>query len=128
MKLWHAILVTFSLYVGINLEYLMTRHNVAWYVIILTTLWAAIDSSRIQLKRYRSGVGPVAFFLLCLLFWTVGFTWYLWMRGKIKAGTAELKTNDLRCVSCEELIDSGIRICPKCGWTQPVYEPVAKSK
>jgi len=23
------------------------------------------------------------------------------------------------CVSCEESIEAGARICPKCGWTQP---------
>jgi hypothetical protein len=119
MRLSNAILLTLCLYLWCVIIYIKTGHNVMWYVVPGTTLWAAIDSSKIQLKRYRFGMGPVAFFFACSLFWIVGFPWYLWMRGKIKTGTAELKTDDPRCVSCDELIDPEIKVCPKCGWTQP---------
>ena len=27
-----------------------------------------------------------------------------------------------RCVACNQPIDEGVVFCPKCGWTQPVYE------
>jgi hypothetical protein len=27
-----------------------------------------------------------------------------------------------RCVRCQTPIEPGARICPKCGWTQPVHE------
>jgi hypothetical protein len=119
MKIGYAILVTLGLYLGSVLISLLIHHNVVWYMIFLTTFWAAINSSEIELKRYRSGVGPVAYFFLCLLFWIIGFPWYLWMRHKILTGTAELKTNDPRCVRCEELIDSELLDCPRCGWRQP---------
>jgi hypothetical protein len=58
-----------------------------------TALWAAIDSSKIQLKRYKTGIsyGPVVIFLCFLFLWIVAFPWYLIVRSKIKAGTATLK-------------------------------------
>jgi len=119
MKLWKAILLTLGLEVLCVTIFVVTHHNVHWYMMLATTLWAAIDSSKLQLKRYRSGVGPVAFFFLCMLFWLAGFPWYLWMRQKILAGTAELKSDDPRCVRCEERIDPTLDDCPKCGWRQP---------
>jgi hypothetical protein len=119
MKPWKAILLTYVLYVAcVCLSHLV--HFPLYLVFILvTTLWAAIDSSKHQLRLYRSGVGPFAFFFLCLCFWLAGFPWYLWMRYNIIAGKAELKTNDPRCVSCEELIDPSLLDCPKCGYRQP---------
>lgn len=119
MKLSNACLLTLGLFFACVFIKLKTHHEVTWYVTFATSLWAAVDSSRIQLKRYRTGVGPVVFFFLCLLCWSIGFTWYLWMRHKILTGTAELKTNDPRCVSCEEMIEANTVICPKCGWRQP---------
>jgi hypothetical protein len=58
-----------------------------------TSLWAAIDSSGIQLQRYRSGIAlkPFVLFLGCLLLWIVAFPWYLSVRYRIKNGLAELK-------------------------------------
>jgi hypothetical protein len=119
MKLWNAICLTVCLYLGSIMVSVEIHHNVAWYMTLITTLWAAIDSSKIQLKRYMSGVGPIAFFFLCMLLWLVGFPWYLWMRHQILTGKAELKTNDPRCVRCEELINPELAVCPKCGWRQP---------
>jgi hypothetical protein len=62
-------------------------------MVLVTALWAAIDSSKLQLKRYKSGIsyGPVVLFIACVLLWIVGFPWYLSIRHKIKGGTAVLK-------------------------------------
>ncbi len=62
-------------------------------MVLGTSLWAALDSSKIQLKRYKSGIsyGPLVLFVACALLWIVGFPWYLIMRYKIKTGTAVLK-------------------------------------
>jgi len=62
-------------------------------MVLGTALWAAIDSSKLQLKRYKSGTsyGPVVLFFACALLWIVGFPWYLAMRYKTKIGTAVLK-------------------------------------
>jgi hypothetical protein len=119
MRLYTAILLTLCIYFT-NAILLGCGHYVIAYSIAFgTTLWAAIDSSKIELKRYRNGVGPVAFFFLCWMAWMIGFPWYLWMRHKILTGKAELKTDDPRCVRCDEIIDPALEDCPKCGWRQP---------
>jgi hypothetical protein len=63
-----------------------------WLMVLGTALWAAKDSSKIELHRYKSGIacGAVTLFFACALFWIVVFPWYLAMRGKIKAGRAVL--------------------------------------
>lgn len=56
-------------------------------------LWAALDSSKINLRLYKSGIayGPVTLFFAIAMLWIIGFPWYLSMRYKIKTGTAVLK-------------------------------------
>ena len=67
--------------------------SLTWFMVVITAIWAAVDSSKIQLKRYKSGIayGPVVLFFGFLLLWIVAFPWYLIMRHKIKTGTASLK-------------------------------------
>ena len=62
-------------------------------IILVSSIWVGIDSSKLELKKYKSGIsyGPVVMVILCLLLWIVAFPWYLIVRGKIKAGTAKLK-------------------------------------
>jgi len=64
-----------------------------WFIVLATGIWAAIDSSKIQLKRYKSGIsyGPVVLFLGFVFLWIIAFPWYLILRYKIKTGTAVLK-------------------------------------
>ena len=64
-----------------------------WFMVFITAVWAAIDSSKIHLKRYKSGIsyGPVVLFLGFLLLWIVAFPWYLIVRRKILTGTAVSK-------------------------------------
>ena len=59
-----------------------------------SSLWVAIDSSKMQLKRYKSGIsyGPVALFIGCILLWLVAVPWYLWTRYQIESGRAVLKS------------------------------------
>jgi len=70
-----------------------TTVSLGWFIVFATGIWAAIDSSKIQLKRYKSGIsyGPVILFLGFVFLWIVAFPWYLILRYKIKAGTAVLK-------------------------------------
>jgi hypothetical protein len=121
MKTWIAILFTIGLFAACIVLSALIRFNLTWIMVLGTSLWVAIDSSKIQLMRYKSGIssGPVVLFFACALLWIVGFPWYLSMRYKIKSGTAVVIKDGPRCVSCEETIDPGIPICPKCGWTQP---------
>jgi hypothetical protein len=59
-----------------------------------SSLWVAIDSSKMQLKRYKSGIsyGPATLFIGCILLWLVAVPWYLWMRYQIESGRAVLKS------------------------------------
>lgn len=67
--------------------------SVTWVMVLITAIWAAVDSSKIRLKLYRSGisVGPVILFLGFLLLWIIAFPWYLIVRHKILTGAAVLK-------------------------------------
>ncbi len=59
----------------------------------VTALLVAIDSKKIGLKNYKSGISynPVVVFFAVGLLWIFGFPWYLHVRYKIKNGLAELK-------------------------------------
>ena len=64
-----------------------------WFIVLGTGIWAAVDSTKIQLKRYKSGIsyGPVVILICFVGLWIVAFPWYLILRYKIKTGTAILK-------------------------------------
>ena len=93
MKTWIAILFTIGLFAACIVLSALIGFNLTWIMVLGTALWAAIDSSKIQLKRYKSGIsyGPVVLFIACAFLWIIGFPWYLAMRYKIKTGTAILK-------------------------------------
>lgn len=93
MKTRNAILFTLGLLAACALISALIGFNITLILVFGTVLWAAIDSSKIQLKRYKSGIsyGPVVLFIAIAFIWIVGFPWYLSMRYKIKTGTAVLK-------------------------------------
>jgi hypothetical protein len=93
MKTWIAILFTIGLLAADIVISALIRFPLTWFMVLGTALWAAIDSKKIQLKRYKSGIsyGPVVLFIAIAFLWIVGFPWYLAMRYKIKTGTAILK-------------------------------------
>ena len=83
-----AILVTFALASVANLAGLFGLFA------IVTMIWAALDSRRVDLRRYHTGIsgGPATLFILLLIVgWPIVFPWYLGMRFKIMAGTARLR-------------------------------------
>jgi len=73
----------------------ISGYNIVAFMIIVTSLWAAIDSSKAELQKYRSGISykPVILFFAIAFLWIVGFPWYLIVRYRIKMGTAALKTD-----------------------------------
>jgi len=93
MKPWLAILVTVGLLAVCLALSTVVHMDLIWPMVLATSLWAAIDSRKLQLRRYQSGIsyGPSVIFIACALLWIVGFPWYLIMRHKIKTGTAVLK-------------------------------------
>jgi len=93
MKTPIAVLFTTGLFIVCYLVTRFVHFDLVTIMVFGTALWAAIDSSKLQLTRYESGIsyGPVVLFIACALLWIVGFPWYLSMRDKIKSGTAVLK-------------------------------------
>jgi hypothetical protein len=93
MKTWLAILFAVGLLIACIMVTVLAHINVTFFMVLGTSLWAAIDSSKIGLRRYKSGIsyGPVVLFIACAFLWIVGFPWYLAMCYKIKTGTAVLK-------------------------------------
>jgi hypothetical protein len=111
MKTWIAILFTVGLFVLTVLISTLIDFDLSGLMILATSLWAALDSSRIELKRYHSYIahGPIILFLACGLLWIICFPWYLAVRYKIKHGTAILKTQ------AEEALDrKGAMLQAKC--------------
>jgi hypothetical protein len=93
MKTWIAILFTIGLFAACTVLSRLIHFPLVWIMVLGTALWAAIDSSKIQLKRYKSGISyrPFILFIAIAFLWIIGFPWYLAMRYKIKTGTAVLK-------------------------------------
>jgi hypothetical protein len=93
MNPWKAILLSVGMLCVCAMIPAPVGTYFAWLMVLGTSLWAAIDSSKIHLKRYKSGISttPTLLFFACALLWIVGFPWYLVVRHKIKTGTAILK-------------------------------------
>ena len=90
MKAWQAILLT--LVIAIVGTWFLPQ-IVIWLVVLGTSIWAAVDSSKIGLYKYKSGIAlkPLFLFIGCSFLWIIGFPWYLSMRYQIKNGLAQLK-------------------------------------
>jgi hypothetical protein len=100
MKALLAIFITIGLLAACWIVSALVYFDLSWILIGLTSLWAAIDSSKIELHRYKLSIScrPVALFGCCYLLWIFVFPWYLWARFKIKAGEAALKEETLENV------------------------------
>ena len=66
--------------------------RLVWLVLISifgTSVWAAIDSAKIELQKYKTSIAlhPLILFNLMYFLWFVLFPWYLVARSQIKAGT-----------------------------------------
>lgn len=83
-----GILITIGMFFLSAVIETMTQTAISRYMILASGLWAAIDSSKIQLRKYPSGISyhPVILFLAVSLLWVIGFPWYLAVRYKIKKG------------------------------------------
>src|SRR5215831_18824011 len=93
MKACLAILTTVALLAITWIVSGLIYFDLSWVLVGITSLWAAIDSSKIKLNNYKAGLAcrPIALFCLCYLLWIVIFPGYLWTRFKIKDGTMPLK-------------------------------------
>ena len=90
--------IPFALGLTIVMAFLsaFTGINFVVIMIFVTAIWAAIDSRKLELRKYKSGIatGTFLLFIGVLLLWIVGFPWYLHIRHQIKNNMAELKEVD----------------------------------
>ncbi len=67
-------------------------------LVIGTSIWVLVDAMTIGVKKGKiegvGNMGPWGWFFVCLLFWIVGFPFYLAKRGEFKAA-GEPKQTDL---------------------------------
>jgi hypothetical protein len=63
--------------------------------VFVTSIWAAIDSIRIDLQAYKTPIAlhPIILFNLMYLLWLPLFPWYLVVRTKIATGTLPRKVS-----------------------------------
>jgi hypothetical protein len=56
-------------------------------IVILTSIWAAVDSNRLQIsaskKDYSWNNGSLSWLLCCFLLWIISFPYYLFTRAKV---------------------------------------------
>jgi hypothetical protein len=98
MKWPYAIALTVALVIVIYASAYMTSFDLGWVIVPGTALWAAVDSTKIGLKRYKSGLsyGPVVLFIGIALLWVVVFPWYLIVRDRVKRGVQPLNQPPIR--------------------------------
>lgn len=92
MKTWQAILFTIVLFI----YFLYLPPLLVFLAILGTSIWTSVDSVKIGLYRYKSGISlkPFILFLCCMLLWIAAFPWYLAMRHSIASGKATLKDSE----------------------------------
>jgi hypothetical protein len=76
--------------IGVNIA---TNSSLPGLIIVAATaLWAAIDSSKLELHKYKGGTsGAVLVFFGVVLLWIVFFPLYLVMRARRLSGELQLK-------------------------------------
>ncbi|OHB54613.1 MAG: hypothetical protein A2Y12_09850 [Planctomycetes bacterium GWF2_42_9] len=104
-----------------------TMPFVTYAMIFISIVWAGIDASSIELKKYKNSVasGPVMLVIGMLLLWPIVFPAYLAARYRIKKVKAELKNgtltqkaispNNQLCSTCGKHIGENSNFCPFCG-------------
>jgi len=95
LPVWLAILITLSICCVSMIIYAMTDNMIfPWLILIGTALWAANDSAKIKLDKYKSGISakPIPLLIGFVLLGGIVFPWYLVVRSRIINGLAELKT------------------------------------
>ena len=95
MSVLTAILITVALLISLVAVSVLAGETAASgmvrILLISTSLWAAIDSSRIRLREYRTALAahPIVLFIGMVFLWLVAFPWYLVVRSRIKTGHME---------------------------------------
>ncbi len=89
-----AILVSICLLCFIVIIHNTTGLDIMLLIAVAAAL-TALDSSKIELTKYKSAISwdPIFLFILIMVFGVIVFPWYLLMRYKIKRGLAQLEAD-----------------------------------
>jgi RNase P subunit RPR2 len=82
MQKWQAVIIAVIMLIILS----VLNSYIAIAIVIITTVWAALDASKIGAKYYNSKASPGSVVIGCLLLWIVVLPWYLYVRSQIKAG------------------------------------------
>ena len=88
-----ALLITVGIMLPLTLLTTLEPRLIFLVVIAIfgTSIWAAIDSARVQLQEYKTRfpMHPLILFNLMYFLWPVVFPWYLVVRSRILAGVLQ---------------------------------------
>ena len=103
-------------------------------MVIVTSIWVLVDSKKLGVKAGSIGgffdMGPVAWFISCLLLWIIAFPAYLAKRSKYQRLAQGLPLADVgqpgpppgrqptQCAACTKYFKGPARFCPHCGAKQ----------
>jgi hypothetical protein len=89
MNWWTSLLLT----LGFLVIGLYSPSPVMMIIVAGSAVWAAIDSQKIGLVKYKSGISyhPIVLLIGVLGIWIIAFPWYLIVRGQILSGRGVLK-------------------------------------
>ena len=90
-----AVSLGFILLLAVLLAWERKLAPVAILTVFATSIWAAIDSFRIDLQAYKTRIAlrPIALFNAMIVFWPLLFPWYLIVCSKIGDGTLPRKSD-----------------------------------
>lgn len=119
MSLGVAILVTLGILMLTMMvgEAIGRTGTAASLMVFGTALWAAIDSRKLQIHKYKNILGrsPFIVFLSHLALWIVAFPYYLSFKGKVRRGEAVLKDQYKNEIKSSPILQTGkTKKCPYC--------------
>jgi hypothetical protein len=90
---WMAILITIGILLFMIVGIEVVGPFFPFLVVVGSAIWVAVETSKLELNKYKSGNSPIVMFAGCCLLWIVVFPWFLVMQSKVKNGLAQLKNN-----------------------------------
>jgi len=89
----YGLLIAFGLFGFACIAGILGGGSLVLLAVVVTSGWAAIDSAKIGLGRYKTVLAshPLVLFFGMVIFWVVLFSWYLVVRSQILAGKLETR-------------------------------------
>ena len=96
MEKWQAFVLA-PLFLAVMIIAGMVNEILSYSLVVLTSVWASFDASKIKAKNYYTAASPVTVLVGGLLLWIFTLPWYLYVRSNIKAGNyAKRETTSIK--------------------------------